>query len=140
LANETPTGTGQYFAKPYKLSQIRNATRQAIFIDTDTVVSGFGNGGNAIWFRVDSSTVSGTVGASYHWTGQTGTYQFHGKPTGGGTYVAGGVTYPVRSGQVNVAYADGSVRPTPFSINGSPVKFQGDDYLIMDPNHPTAKW
>ena len=36
--------------------------------------------------------------------------------------------------------ADGSARPTPFRFDGSPVKFQGDDYFYVDPNHPSPKW
>src|SRR5206468_4390590 len=104
-AIQTPTGTGQYFARPFRLQQLRSAGMIGVFIDTDKVLSGFGNGGNAVWFRVDSSTVSKTPGMSYHWSNQQGGYQFHGKPAGVGSYVYAGVTYPALSGRVNVAYA-----------------------------------
>ncbi|MBV8780276.1 MAG: type II secretion system protein [Phycisphaerae bacterium] len=136
-----PAVSGHYFAQPYKLSQLHSSTQVAVFICTDTVVNGFGNGGNAMWFRQDSSTVSSIVGNSYHWTNQTGNLQLHGTSTLAGTYIGYlSAISPKRQGYVNVAYADGSVRPTAFRIDAYPVKYQGSDFFYINPDHPTPKW
>src|SRR6185437_15399168 len=139
---ETPmAGSSHYWTRPFKYSQVRGAGHVALWLDTDTVTSGFGNGGNAIWFRVDSSTVHPGVGNSYHWPNQQGNFELHANHSmAGGSYVGwGGFTYSVLAGYVNVAYMDGSVRPTPFRIDSYPVSYQGSDFLFVDPNHPTAK-
>jgi len=138
---QTAPGSGYYYANPWRIGQIRQSSRMALFLDTDLVVGGFGNGGNAIWFRQDSSTVSSTPGASYHWPNQQGTLQPHGKFQPLKSYVGYlGLTYPGIGGLTNVAFVDGSVRLVPFRIDASPVKFQGSDCMFVDPNHPTPMW
>jgi prepilin-type N-terminal cleavage/methylation domain-containing protein/prepilin-type processing-associated H-X9-DG protein len=142
IEQPVPTNPGYYFAAPFKIAQVKSPTQVALFLDTDTIVSGFGNGGNAIWFRVDSSVVSNTPGASYHWPNQQGGFELHSNySTMGGTYVGyQSATWNRWAGAVNVAYVDGSVRPTAFDIHAYPVNFQGESFMYVDPNHPMPRW
>ena len=134
-------GTNHYFARPYKTSDIRQSSKMALFLDSDTITSGFGNGGNAIWFRLVSPYNNNSVGNNYTFPNMQGSFETHDPVYGAGTYSNGiGLTNPVFAGRTNVTYCDGSVRATPFRVDSYPAKYQGPDFFYMDPAHPQDKW
>jgi prepilin-type N-terminal cleavage/methylation domain-containing protein/prepilin-type processing-associated H-X9-DG protein len=141
IQTQTGPGSGYYYAYPYKLAQLRQGGRVGLWMDSDTIANGFGNGGNSMWFRQDSTTISSTVGSSYNWANMQGSLQLHGKSTSNTSYIgyAGG-TYPSITGITNVAFADGSVRTVPVNIKSYPVAFQGSDFPTIDPDYITPKW
>jgi prepilin-type N-terminal cleavage/methylation domain-containing protein/prepilin-type processing-associated H-X9-DG protein len=138
IQQPNPLIPGHYFTRPYKTSEIRQASKMALFLDSDTITSGLGN---AMWFRLVSPFTGNPVGKNYTYPNFTGNFQTHNPRYGAGTYTtAVGLTYPIFEGQTNVAYCDGSVRATPFRVDSSPPGYQGPDFLYMDPAHPQDKW
>jgi prepilin-type N-terminal cleavage/methylation domain-containing protein len=135
-ALRTLVGTHRFF-EPWKLSQIRHSSNYALFMDAGTVVAGYGNAGNNIWFRNEPAAETGAFASpnAYHMFATQGGMLLHNRRLGGGTYGAG---FPVINGYLNLAFTDGSARSVYVTINRSPIRpIEG---VFVRPERPTPGW
>jgi prepilin-type N-terminal cleavage/methylation domain-containing protein len=128
---------GHRFFEPYKLSQIRHSSNYALFMDAGSVTSGYGNGGNGIWFRNEPGAETGAFASprSYHMFAATGGMLLHNRRLTGSTYGAG---FPAFNGYLNLAFTDGSARSVFVTIDRSPIR--PIDGVFVRPERPTPGW
>jgi prepilin-type N-terminal cleavage/methylation domain-containing protein len=132
---------------PWKLNKVKNAPRQALFIDGDLQTSGQSITGQNISFSYDISAASQPLGQNYQSVaypsgganslkGLAPTIVHSNKSIGGGFY----------TGKINVACCDGSARTiqvkcaTPNSASTTSTPFPPWDDIIINPYHQSQKW
>jgi len=139
--NLQPNPVGRKTPTPWRMSKLIYACNVAIFNDGPYAPSGNVDGQR---FVRESPSLGQVTPAGYttnnmHFMSGSESLFLHNQTFMGGTYKGWWTTtqYPNRHGVANFAFADGSVRSIPVTINKSPMIY---DEVFIDPDHQQKSW